>query len=265
MKKFLLFLIVFSLVSQVAFADFSDVKEDYSYVKAVNWLQANGVVKGYDDGSYRPDQLVNRAEFVKMLYETMGRSGDYKNKPIQPFTDVDGSEWYGGYVTNAYMDDYVDGYEDGTFKPADTITTAEALKIVMNAFFLKGDELLSTYVKDNTDWVQNKCVYHNSNYEKVTVAIKNLDQGAWFASYINSANTYCLIPKQLIEDSSANAIFDPNKKLTRGEMAEFLYRAKAVLDNYRYTEGPDGGYGQIMPPYNSELNSQVPKAIVKAQ
>ena len=76
MKKLLLVpALVFTLLfGQVANATveytlaFSDVNQDTSYMTAIAWMQGNGVIQGYPDGTFKPDQCVNRAEFLKMMY-----------------------------------------------------------------------------------------------------------------------------------------------------------------------------------------------------
>lgn len=220
MKKSLIVMgILFFLISPSVLASFSDVEENNIYAKAIFWLKDNGVVKGYDDGSFKPDKLVNRAEFVKMLYEAKGENGYYMGKPIQPFLDVEGGEWYGGYATKAYMDGVIDGYKDGTFKPERNINLAEALKIVINGFF-KDKELFEAF----------KDLYF-CEFNKDIELMWFYDLDAWYAKYVQFADGICAIPKNMIEDKNDKIIFDLNKNLTRGEMAELIYRTKAVLDN----------------------------------
>lgn len=219
MKKNLITVgILFLLIPQTVLASFPDVAEDHLYAKAIGWLQENKVVKGYEDGTFQPDKLVNRAEFVKMLYEARGENGYYMGKPIQPFLDVEGGEWYGGYATKAYMDGVVDGYKDGTFKPERNINLAEALKIVINGFF-KDKELFEAF-KD-----LSSCEFDDVDLTKF------YDNEAWYAKYAHFADGICAIPKDIIENKSGKVIFNLSKDLTRGEMAELIYRTRSVLDN----------------------------------
>lgn len=210
--------ILFFLISQSVLASFSDVSENYTYSKAIFWLQDNGVIKGYDDGSFKSDKLVNRAEFVKMLYEAKGENGYYMGKPIQPFLDVEGGEWYGGYATKAYMDGVIDGYKDGTFKPERNINLAEALKIVINGFF-KDKELFEAFMD------LSSCEFNDLNLTGF------YDGEAWYGKYVHFADGICVIPQGIIKNKNGKVVFDLNKNLTRGEMAELIYRTKSVLDN----------------------------------
>ena len=72
MKKLILIpgLILTLLLGQVASAAFSDVNEGTDYISSITWMSENGVIQGYPDGTFKPDQCVNRAEFLKMMYLT---------------------------------------------------------------------------------------------------------------------------------------------------------------------------------------------------
>ena len=85
-----------------------------------------GIINGYTDGTFRPDNPITRAEFVTMIMQ---------NKTLTefdkiPFTDVKSDLWSAKYIYSAYKTKYIDGYEDNTFKPDNPITRAEAVKII---------------------------------------------------------------------------------------------------------------------------------------
>lgn len=112
----------------VPLVTFTDVAEDHPYRTAVTWAAEQGIVRGYVDGTLRPEGEVTRAEFLKMLLSAKGI-------PIvpeiarSPFTDVDTNAWYAKAVLFAQQLGVVRGYGDGTFKPDRTVTLAEALKM----------------------------------------------------------------------------------------------------------------------------------------
>ena len=94
MKKFtILSVLIFALTAQAAFASFTDIPSDYKFYEAIHWMQKNAVVQGYPDGTFGVNQKVNRAEILKMLYETMG-TVDYDFMVKIPFKDVSSTEWY---------------------------------------------------------------------------------------------------------------------------------------------------------------------------
>ncbi len=103
----------------------------FRYREAVDYLRAKGIIGGYEDGSFKPNQTINRAELLKIVFK--GKSG------VQPakrrcFSDVNPNEWYAPYVCTAKQRGIVDGYPDGTFKADEPVNFAEAIKIVLNAY-----------------------------------------------------------------------------------------------------------------------------------
>lgn len=106
--------------------EFSDIEKNSWYETAVNAMSASGIVNGYEDNTFRPDKEITRAEFVTML---MQNSGVLKFDSV-PFGDVTDDMWSSDYIYSAYKSGYIDGYEDGTFRPDKYITRAEAVKII---------------------------------------------------------------------------------------------------------------------------------------
>lgn len=114
------------------------------YEKAVARLVAFGVLDGYKDGTYRPEQDVTRAEFAKILVEALGigKAAEAAKGKVT-FKDVPASHWASGYVNTASGEGLLKGFPDGTFKPEDQVTYAEALTMLVRAVgyqdeFLKG-------------------------------------------------------------------------------------------------------------------------------
>ena len=111
----------------VAYADFSDVPDSYPNSTAISYVQSHGIVKGYDDGTYRPDSLINRAEFTKIIVAgttTEAQRSECKfNENLLTVAprDVDITAWYAPYVCMALLDEIVRGYPDGTFQPDQNI------------------------------------------------------------------------------------------------------------------------------------------------
>ncbi len=92
-----------------------------------------GVVGGYDDGTFRPDAPVNRAEALKILtlasqLGTFASSGSLLTPPA--FSDVTDNDWFAPYVREMAIRGIVSGYGDGSFGPEKPITHAEAAKII---------------------------------------------------------------------------------------------------------------------------------------
>ncbi len=107
---------------------FADVPTTHPYFSAVTWATAVKVVTGYEDGSFRPDRAVSRAEFLKMLMATNTQL-TLSEAEGAIFPDVRPKEWYAPYVLHAVALKIAAGYKDGTFRPNDSVTLGEALKM----------------------------------------------------------------------------------------------------------------------------------------
>jgi hypothetical protein len=111
---------------------FKDVNSNTEFAKAIEFVRSRGIVEGYADGTYKPTNSINRAEFTKILIEAK-----YDSIPAATscFSDVKSGEWYAKYVCLAKSEGIIEGYPDKTFKPAQVINLAEALKIVLETFY----------------------------------------------------------------------------------------------------------------------------------
>ncbi|MBU2259117.1 S-layer homology domain-containing protein [Patescibacteria group bacterium] len=101
------------------------------YRQAIENLKNKGVVGGYPDGTYKPKNLINRAEFIKIV---MGAAG-FPASGSSCYSDVK-DEWFAGYACAAKSSEIATGYPDGTFKPTNNINVVEALKIVLKTFVI---------------------------------------------------------------------------------------------------------------------------------
>jgi len=102
-----------------------------------------GFVDGYEDGSFRPDAPVNRAEALKILNLAAGLQ-ELEGSTVVSFSDVFPEDWFTPYVKAAASREIVQGYSDGTFRPSNPITRAEAAKIVY--YTMMGNPVINGYV-----------------------------------------------------------------------------------------------------------------------
>ena len=107
--------------------NFSDVSADKWYNNAVSTLCHMGVLGGYSDGTFRPNAPITRAEFAKIAVSFAQTNG---SAVYSYFTDVKTTDWFAPYVTAAKDSGLIEGYSDGSFKPENRITRAEACAIV---------------------------------------------------------------------------------------------------------------------------------------
>ena len=109
-------------------SNFSDVNSSDWYGTTVATLADMGIVKGYEDGTFRPNEPITRAEFAAIATRFFEETG----ATYEPgtFTDVVGNEWFAGAIADAVNLGLIGGYEDGTVRPNNNITRAEACAIV---------------------------------------------------------------------------------------------------------------------------------------
>lgn len=124
---------IYGYVRCTAGISFTDTKQ-HRYEKAIDYAQRNAIVKGYSDGSFKPESPINRAEFTKILVESV--LGQTPNEPnTRCFPDVESGIWFEKYVCYG-KGKLFDGYPDGSFQPTNNVNIAEAAKIISNAFGL---------------------------------------------------------------------------------------------------------------------------------
>ena len=91
---------------------FSDVDPDLWYGEPIGAMAALGVIGGYEDGTFRPEQPITRAEFVKMAVAC-----DTLSTGEASFTDVPEGYWAEDYIATAVEAGWIDGYGGNIFKP----------------------------------------------------------------------------------------------------------------------------------------------------
>jgi hypothetical protein len=109
---------------------FSDVSCSHWAYPYIMYLYSNGVVSGYPDGTFRPDNTVTRAEFAVMM--TRARGLTYTGG-LSDFPDVPPSHWAYPYVMAAKQAGIISGYPDGTFRPDNLVSRAEIAVMIRGA------------------------------------------------------------------------------------------------------------------------------------
>jgi uncharacterized protein YkwD len=128
----------------------------HSYETAIRYLKDNGIIEGYADGSYKPDQTVNRAEFTKIIVEAELGS-DPTSFADNCFPDVRSSDWFASYVCYAKKEGIISGYPDGYFRPANTINLVEAAKILVSTLGVERSVVESSlWYREYIEAMQNK-------------------------------------------------------------------------------------------------------------
>lgn len=200
MKKFFSFVAVFLTLSLLAFASsFPDVAKDHENFTAIEHLDENGVINGYADGTFKPENKVTRAEAAKMIVEAFAikHEGNYE----EVFGDVMKGEWFFEYVMALKEAGAVSGYEDAKFKPHDSVNLAETLKMVLMAARIN----LPATVSDKV--------------------FLDVESDIWYAPHALYAKNYNIVMPG--DDGKLNA----NEAMSRAYFAEILYRVLFVNEN----------------------------------
>jgi len=123
------------VLSTVAFAAvFTDVKDDAAYAEAIELGVALNLFKGYEDGSFKPEGDITRAEFAAIVVRTLGQEAQATGAAgTTKFIDVPSTHWASGYVNIAANLGIINGYGDGNFGPEDKVTYEQAVKMVVVA------------------------------------------------------------------------------------------------------------------------------------
>jgi uncharacterized protein YkwD len=134
----------------------------HDYETAIRYLGDNEIIEGYPDGSYKPNQTVNRAEFTKIIVEAKLGSNPTASAS-NCFPDVPSNEWYASYVCYAKNAGIIGGYPDGYFRPSNTINLAEAAKILVNTLNVDKPNIESSiWYREYVEAMQNNSYLPNT-------------------------------------------------------------------------------------------------------
>ena len=156
-------------------SDFADVKSSEWYSKFIGYIEKYGIIKGYDNNTFKPDENISRAEFVAMTVRFNSLFNDVKKGSYTvKYTDVANNYWAYSDIAYAKHAGWLNGYADGTFKGDNAITRAEVVTVVNKATGRIADE---GYINKNL-----------SSLNKFT-DLKNNSHWAFYA-IAESANTH---------------------------------------------------------------------------
>lgn len=121
---------------EAATPNFSDVSKSNSHYAAIMELASRGIIKGYSDGTFAPEKQVTRGQAAKMIAAVLGL--DTGNGANVGFRDVSPQNEYAGAIAALKQAGIIDGYEDGTFRPNESIKRNHMAKIITRAIGLQG-------------------------------------------------------------------------------------------------------------------------------
>lgn len=194
----------------IPFTHFPDVRDDQPNAVAINSLKEIGIIGGYNDGFFRPDGQVNRAELTKIIVLAL-RKNPSAYQYGNCFSDVK-YEWFAPYVCYAKSNNWIGGFEDGTFRPTATVSRAEALKIVIGA-------LLGEQIAPNEPLKGNP--------------VNDISSGDWFYEYFVFASNRDLLDLQHLSINESTYSYLPNEPITRKEIAEMIYNSGEFINPFK--------------------------------
>lgn len=172
---------------------------------AVAYLRTKGVVSGYADGTFHPDQPINRAEFVKILvkslvdqseidncFSTLNQPDHWGRVQYTEFNDVQLNDWFVPYLCIARQRVAIEGYPDHRFRPGKNVNFAESAKIL------------------------SRTIGHQWNKNRSDVS------AVWYREFVLNLEDDRAIPLSIHR-------FD--QQITRGEMAEMVWRLKENIQD----------------------------------
>jgi hypothetical protein len=207
MKKVIISAILSVLLAFIGFyptasaITFSDIDVSHPDFNAIKTLSEAGIIQGYDDGTFRPDKLVNRAEALKIILASAGKTAEI-GLYATGYPDIPIDAWYAGYVMQATLDGIISGNPDGTFAPGRTVNEAEYLKMTLLSF--------------NTD------LSHHTNIQIPISADTNISD--WYIPYLSYAKTV-----GLVYPDYKNNLY-PGMELNRGQCAEITYKMLLIIN-----------------------------------
>lgn len=195
-------LAISSLLPSLAAAEespaFKDIPAGSPVAEAAEYLRSIGIVNGYSDGTFRPDQKVNRAEAIKMIIAPLLKKEALDQLTTTPFPDIKTGEWYLPYVEAARQNSIVDGPPaKATFNGTKPVTKMEFIKMVLLAYRVDP-----------------------SAYSEIRLPLSMdvTDPNAWYYPYLRYAVTASMTMV------TSDGTFDPAKELTRADTSLLLYR-----------------------------------------
>ncbi len=186
---------------------FKDLPTSHSAYAAVQYLTGLGILKGYDDGTFRPDKKVARSEAIKIIVSAVAQGKTF-TPGTSSYTDIPDGAWYEPYVAYAWKElGIVDGPPTATlFRGDKNVTKVEFLKM-----------LLLAYKVDPKSFGEIQ----------LPLASDVTDPGAWYYPYMRYAITASMTTVQ------SDGAMGPSQELSRAQVALLLHRFLTYRDGRR--------------------------------
>ncbi len=239
-RKFISLAVVFTMLCSLLFPAFSYANdiEGTKYEEAIVKLAALNTIKGYEDGSFKPENTITRAELATIITFVLGLqdAADLAKETPTRFSDVKTNEWYTGYINIAANENVISGYPDGTFKPSENVSYSEAVTMLVNALGLKqvvdksDGTWPSNYMSKASQLGITKVLSSVNGSAKAIrgdvflMAWETLLQNKWGATGFNDQGeiTYGNLGKTLLEEKYPDYVYSNNGKMEAKYFEEIL-------------------------------------------
>ena len=200
-KKKFYWVMMYSLIGSLFFstevfagATVSDIQNHWA-AKPIQNLADQGVINGYPDGTFKPDQAVTRAELAKMLGKSLG----YQPVSGSKYPDI-GGHWAAPYMNAMAERKVMNSFNDGNFQPEKAVNRAQ-----LTTFIARILNLAKPEEKFGQDWPES---------------FMDVPKDHWAFRYIELSNKFGLLPPQYKTE------FHPDQAVTRGEAAWMIQALK---------------------------------------
>lgn len=173
--------------------DFTDLTASHWAYDSVTILRKRNIINGYQDGSFRPENTVTRAEFIKMLVLALNLEADATETE---FSDVADTDWYYEFVTAGAQKGIITGYPDGSFKPDVIVSREEMAVMLQRAYKLSLKKL---------EAVNDECYFADAE-----------DISSWAVQAVEELSGAGVL------SGNENEMFEPARGATRAETAKSI-------------------------------------------
>lgn len=193
-------IMMFGITASYAF-QFPDVSENHWAASQIDELSDKGVIVGYPDGTFKPDDNVTRAEFASMAIRALGQQNASVAQPVE-FLDIDSSYWAYDSIQKALYFELISADADGgLFRPDDTVTREESMTVAVNA--LTTEQISPEKAKE--------------------VLAKYADASSIPESFLIPAGKAEILKMIVVMPTNGRASLEPTRPATRAEVAAILY------------------------------------------
>ena len=200
--KILTAMFVFSLTLPAMAFQFPDVPTNHWAAEQMDILSDKGVIVGYPDGTFRPDENVTRAEFASMAIKALGQEHTSVAQPVN-FTDITEDFWAYDAIQKSVFFDLISCPPAGEpFRPDDTVTRAESITVAVNA--LTTEQISEAKAKE--------------------VLSKYADAASVPESFLIPAGKSEILNMLVVMPTDGKASLEPVRPATRAEVAAILYK-----------------------------------------